>query len=288
MIYICLAGLLATAGFGLLSDSMAALGGGKPPLDAAADELVRQEMVAMGWQPPSSKSLRELSRSLHATHGVEILHVRSPFSLRLDTRTVAGSVPRASRVAAATVIVADELSLYPRSFLVDSSLRRISLCASLTENRQPIPSLPNYRNTLLLDADASPAYLRRLLHHEVFHFADVADDGEVLWDPTWEGLNRLGFEYGHGGRDVRQPTASALTEELPGFLTPYSTAALEEDKAEVFAFLMVEPTTVARRALHDPVLAAKVARIEHIARVVSPEMTDAFWARVARTRSAQH
>jgi hypothetical protein len=288
MVYICLAGLLATAGFGLLSGSMAAWGGGKPPLDAAADARVRQEMVALGWQPPPSRSLRELSESLHGSHGVEILHVRSPFSLRLDTRTVAGSVPQDSLVAAATVIVTDELSLYPRSFLENSTLRRVSLCASLTENRQPIPSMPNYRNTLLLDVDASPAYLRRLLHHEVFHFADVADDGEVLWDPTWEGLNRDGFEYGHGGRDVRHPTASALTDELPGFLTPYSTAAIEEDKAEVFAFLMVEPTTVARRQVHDPVLATKVERIKHIARVVSPEMTGTFWAWVARTRAAQH
>ncbi|MBW2529048.1 MAG: hypothetical protein JRI23_33030 [Deltaproteobacteria bacterium] len=45
--------------------------------------------------------------------------------------------------------------------------------------------------------------------------ADVADDGEVLWDPIWEGLNPPGFRYGHGGRDVRSPTASAWSTTYP-------------------------------------------------------------------------
>jgi hypothetical protein len=64
--------------------------------------------------------------------------------------------------------------------------------------------------------------------------ADLADDAEVLWDPEWDRLNPPGFEDGHGGRDLRQPSSSALSEERAGFLTRYATSALEEDQAEIF------------------------------------------------------
>lgn len=287
MIYVGTVGLLVTAGLGLLSDSLAQLDGARDRLDAAADAAARQQMVAMGWHPPASPALRELDATLQRSHGVELLHVISPFRLELDTATVTAEPAREETLASATVVVADELSLYPRSFLTRSGLRRVAFCENLRENRRVIPSLPNYRHTLLLDAGATGGYLRRLLHHEVFHFADLADDGEVLADPTWARLNPAGFEYGRGGREVRQPTASALTDRLPGFLTYYATSALEEDKAEVFAFLMARPAAVRQRRAADPVLAAKVDRLERLAGDLSPEMNRQFWARIARIRAAR-
>lgn len=287
MIYICAAALLVTAGLGVLSETFADLQKWRRPLDSAADAQARADMVAMGWHPPTSAALRSVSRALQSSHGVEILHVRSAFHVELDDRILEGNRAPDAALAAASVLVADELTLYPPSFVERSALRRVVLCAKLRENQKSIPSLPNYRNTLILDAGAAAEYLRRLLHHEVFHFTDVADDGEVLWDPIWEQLNAPGFRYGYGGRDMRHPTASALTDELPGFLTRYSTSALEEDKAEVFAFLMARPEAVAERLPHDPVLRRKVERIKTIGGAVSPEMTERFWQRVARFRAAQ-
>jgi hypothetical protein len=285
MSIVCAVALVLTTAAGVLSDTLA----GRPHAisagEAAADAQARAEMIAMGWQVPESGSLRSLGEQLRASHGVELLHVRGGFRLELESRTITGQAATEAALAAASVLVADELTLYPEGFMRASGLRRVALCSDLQENRRAIPSLPNYRNTLLLDVDGSSAFLRRLLHHEVFHFADLADDADVLSDPAWAKLNPAGFAYGHGGRDMRQPAASALTDGLPGFLTRYATSALEEDKAEVFAFLMVQPSEVARRARSDAVLAAKARRIRAIAQALDPAMDAAFWARVGRMRA---
>jgi len=286
MTVLALAALAITATGAALSQSWA-----NGPSDAeraaldAADTLVRSELVSQGWTPPASAALRELSEELRASHEVEILHASGPFRIELGAHTLQGTDAPEAPLSAATVIVADELALYPPEFVRRSMLRRVMLCSALREDAVAIPSLPNYRRTLLLDVEADPDFLRRLLHHEIFHFVDLADDGVLLWDPTWERLNRPDFDYGRGGRDMREPIASALTDEQPGFLTRYATSALEEDKAETFAFLMAQPALVAARAATDPVLAAKVARIRRIVATLDPEMNEAFWARIARHRA---
>jgi hypothetical protein len=277
--------LLTAAGAALSQASASGLSDSERAALDAADVRVRAALLAQGWLPPTSAGLRELAEELRASHEVEILHVREPFRIELGYRTLQGTDAPETPLSAATVVVADELGLYPPELVRKSMLRRVALCGTLLENGAPIPSLPNYQRTLLLDVAAEPDFLRRLLHHEVFHFVDLADDGEVLWDPAWERLNAPGFAYGRGGRDMREPGASALTDALPGFLTRYATSALEEDKAETFAFLMVQPELVATRAATDPVLAAKVQRIREIVAALEPSMNDAFWARIARHRS---
>jgi len=47
-----------------------------------------------------------------------------------------------------------------------------------------------------------------------------------------------------------------------GFISAYATSALEEDKAEVFSFLMTEPAAVADMAKRDPVLKLKVLAVQ--------------------------
>ena len=65
-----------------------------------------------------------------------------------------------------------------------------------------------------------------------------------------------------------------------GFLEPYSTSGLEEDKAEVFANMMVAPDYVKQRAASDPVIRAKVARMKELLADFCPNMNKEFWERV--------
>ena len=61
---------------------------------------------------------------------------------------------------------------------------------------------------------------------------------------------------------MRQPSAAdPLDPSLPGFVSLYATAGVEEDKAELFSFLMTEPALVDERARTDVVLAAKRAEL---------------------------
>lgn len=223
---------------------------------AEHDQRSRAELIERGMQPLETA----VARRLGAERGVELLVASSEFALPLANGVVAGSAP-GEGVTLAARIVAEELSRHPRELLMRARLSRVALCSNLSEAGAPIPSLPNLNRTLLLDVDADAAFLRRLVHHELYHFLDYAADDQVQRDPSWEKLNDRYFVYGSGGRFERDPKSS-LPAELPGFVTRYAMSALEEDKAETFAFWMVERDWLERRVKSDPVLAAKLSVLQ--------------------------
>jgi hypothetical protein len=148
---------------------------------------------------------------------------------------------------------------------------------SLHEGKLAIPSLPNYHGALVLDVDADAPFLRRLVHHEVFHFADYADDDQLSRDPAWAALNDRYFVYGSGGRFLRDPGAGCFTDKYPGFVSEYATSALEEDKAEIFAMRMVAPRELDAFASADPIVRAKSRAIEAQLQKLSPALDDSFF-----------
>ena len=288
----CLVALFITANVGMLVE-LFHKDAAAQQLDQALDQQVRREMLSLGWLPPRSPTLFARANQLRVSHGVELMHAERDFELSLDNGTLRGTPARQLELDAATVVIADELSLLPDGFLHRSALRRVLLCGNLSEARRPVPSLPNYRNTLLIDVHAPREYLRRLLHHEVFHFSDLADDGDVIRDDAWEALNAPTASYGHGGRALREPNGSLLldgsagSEQLPGFVSLYATAAVEEDKAEVFAFMLTAPDAIASMAARDPVIARKVQRMKAMVQALSEDMDDRYWLRLQRTRTHQ-
>jgi len=284
MVLICLLAVTATGVTGLFTTLLQSRLATAQQRERQLDEQVRDEMLALGWKPPASEALRQLSEGLRTSHEVEILHARNPFELGLAHGPVTGDAASEATLATTTVVLIDELALLPPGFLVRSGLRRVVLCAELHEERRPIPSLPNYRNTLILDAQGSPPFLRRLVHHEVLHFADLADDGVVLDDPEWRALNPVGFEYGSGGRAMRERSAAAFGEAPDGFVSRYATAAVEEDKAEVFAFLMTRPAGMDRLSKRDPVVAAKTRAMRKLVSGLGDHLDEAFWRSVTRAR----
>jgi hypothetical protein len=186
-------------------------------------------------------------------NGVALLEATRDFRMELPNGPVKGAAPDQKHAGAASTILRRELARYPSSFFTKVNLAAVVLASDLVENDTPIPSLPNVARLLLLDVDAAEIDLVRAVHHEIWHFADLADDGVLSPDPTWRALNPPGTFYGSGGRSIRGSWAAKPATNLPGFVSAYATAGDEEDKAETFAFV------VARRKLpDDPVVRAKV------------------------------
>jgi hypothetical protein len=260
--------LALTGGVGAVASSQP-----EPP-DPAVIAEARELVSAYAWA----------AAAVPDTHGVAVLYATTPFRVDLPNGEIIGDAPAVAAMETAAAVVAEELALLPPGFARAAGLGRVVLCGELTEARRPIPSLPNWRGTLLLDAGGSPEFLRRLLHHELWHFADLADDGDVVADGAWQALLPEGFAYAGGGRFMREPAAARPEAAPAGFVTPYATAALEEDKAETFAFMVTEPVTTRERALADPVLAAKVARIRELAATLDAGMDDRFWRQLEAWR----
>jgi hypothetical protein len=194
--------------------------------------------------------------------GVAMLDATQPFRIELGHGPVHGTPADGARLARTRAIVSRELTRYPRAFLEAARLRGVVFADDLHEGENPIPSLPNVAGLLLLDVAGSESDLVRGLHHEVFHFADLADDGSVAPDPAWEELNTPGFAYGAGGRTLRAAWAARPPEDdgfvSGGFVSSYATSGVEEDKAETFAFALARPAEVRARAARDAVVAAKL------------------------------
>lgn len=239
-------------------------------LDSAqSDELdrhVRNGLLAHGWEPTKTE----------VAPSVEALVAKRAFRLDLAHGAVTAGPPTPERLTKAERILERELGRYPAGFLRKARLRRVVFCEGLEENERPIPSLPNHASTLLVDVDAGEGFLARLVHHEVFHFIDYADDLVVVRDPAWEKLNDPSFRYEGGGRALRDPATSSGSGP-PGFVTRYATAALEEDKAEIFAWLMMDKPILAARCSLDPILRPKVERIHAIVTAFFPSTPYGPW-----------
>ncbi|MFO0724709.1 MAG: hypothetical protein U1E65_13085 [Myxococcota bacterium] len=185
-------------------------------------------------------------------------------------------------------ILEAELGRYPRKLWGRAHLRRIVLCRDLAvrfdkpversvnnisdvREEQPVTAFASARDgSIYVDVARilrSADFAQRLVHHEVFHFLDRAAGGRH--DAAWiqDG------HYGSGGINMQDEGGlGTLREGLPGFITPYAQASLEEDKAEVFCHLVTEGSGVRAMAAKDPQIAAKIGVLQRILKELDPAL----------------
>lgn len=261
--------LLITPSVGLLADELRDPHAEAEARARAADGALRADLLEHGVRPWVASAGLSL-----ALKGVEVLLPEGELRLESGAATLSAQAPEPGAAKAALAVLSRELGRYPSEFLARARLKRLLLCADLREGSEAIPSLPNYHGTLIVDVNADAPFLRRLLHHEVFHFADYADDDQLSHDPAWLALNDRYFVYGSGGRFSREPGAGRFTAELPGFVSRYAMSALEEDKAETFALRMSDSALFEKLAASDPVLRAKATAIDAQLRKLSASFAD--------------
>jgi hypothetical protein len=219
------------------------------------------------------------------TYKIEIVTAEPQFPVRCTYGTIDGKHADRKSLETYVGLFASEFALHPPTLVRRSQLKRVVLCEKLSFAGQRRNAIPDFENdTLYLDVRRgaySKSYLRKVIHHEFFHIIDYRDDGSVYKDERWRVLNPTTFQYSDGGRNAQTlQTTSVLTDEFPGFLSHYSTTGVEEDKAEVFANLIVDPAYVEDRAKKDRVLEAKVTRMRDLMASFCPDVNDAFWEKV--------
>lgn len=258
------AALAMTAGV-----AIASRGSPKPEVDPSL--RAQAELAAVGLEPAHEGELAAACEAMQRETDVVPLLARGEFTLTLANGPLEGSPLSTERARTALAVVRHELDRYSPARLRAAGLRRIVLASDLRESGKLISSLPNVAGSLLLDGSVPDAFLARLVHHELFHFFDFADEARHRENGAWTDENGL-FCYGEGGRSVRHARASELSDEMPGFLTRYAMSAVEEDKAEVFSLLMTRPDAVRGRAASDVVVRAKVRRLAEKLTRVAPEL----------------
>jgi hypothetical protein len=209
----------------------------------------------------------------------------APFDVHLWSGHICGSPPNSERAAYFLALLVREYSIYPSEFFPATGLEQIVLCTGLTFESQRRGAIPDFdHNVLYFDVDEGSYdqfYQRRGLHHELYHVVDLIDDGQLYKDETWRKLNPESFRYGNGGAELQNDSSSGnLQHRESGFLTSYSMSGVEEEKAELFSFLILVPKFVGKRAASDRVLANKVARMKSLLVEFCPQLNESFWQKV--------
>lgn len=240
---------------------------------------------ARGAEPPAFPELEKTA----TTYKIEIVATDPQFPVKCSYGTIDGKAADRKAVEAYAALLVPEFALYPPEVIKRSKLKRVVLCTDLTFADQRRNAIPDFEHdTLYLDVArgaTNKPYMRKVIHHEFYHVIDLRDDGHLYKDERWAGLNPADFKYGTGGKNAQDMSnTSVLTDKYPGFLNHYSTTGVEEDKAEVFANLIVDAACVAERAKKDRVLTAKVERMKELMTKFCPDVREAFWEKAAKLK----
>ena len=238
-----------------------------------------------------SDTARQALERIEESYRVEIIAEAPQFPVETIWGPIDGTKAASHSLETYIPLFSEEFTLYPPALIKRAILERIVLCEELSFAGQVRAAIPDYVNdTLYLDvrdAGENPSYFRKAIHHEFFHLMDFRDDGDVYADSKWSDLNRPEFSYGAGGVSAQDtPETSWPTDKYPGFLNHYSTTGVEEDKAELFAYLMVESEYVKLRTTDDAVLRAKVDRMRRLLFSFCPHVDQEFWETVEKKERA--
>jgi Putative zinc-binding metallo-peptidase len=258
-----------------------ALGCSSKPADSSADRTNPEVQSNPGSGTPDS--LLPLAKS----HAIKIVTANPVFPVKSLGGEIDGKQADAQTIDRFARIFATEFGLYPPELTKRAKLKRVVIASELKFSGQLRTAIPDWANdTLYLDAARgadNKNYVRKVIHHEFFHIIDFRDDGLVFKDERWANLNPKDFKYGSGGKNAQDiATTSVLTDKYPGFLNHYSTTGVEEDKAEIFANLLVDGHYVDERTNKDPVLKAKTERMRELLKSFCLEANDEFWDKSRR------
>ncbi len=234
--------------------------------------------LSIGQSRDSAVILTDIER----TYQIKIETRGVPFPIKCSYGDIGGKDADRGDLDEYIGVFVKEFSLYPPALVERTKLTTIVLCRDLSFAGQLRSAIPDFEHdTLYLDvsrAKDNKLYQRKVLHHEFFHLIDYRDDGQVYEDKDWNALNPDGFKYGSGGKNAQDNReTSVLTDKYPGFLNHYSTTGVEEDKAEIFTYLFIDPKYLERRSMQDQVLAEKIKAMKQLLARFCPEMTEKFW-----------
>lgn len=237
---------------------------------------------------PSNPLITQL-KEIEKKYGIEVkigpFKTSDFFKRKLGAKWNSTTAADKKRIMAFVAVFIREWNKYPVDFIGRSGLKSVALAKGLNYAGFTVGGLADLLGTTLVmnidyaDDDETEAYL---LHHELFHYIDVARMGlDFSKDPEWKKLNPAKFSYlGSGVAMLRKTADLQALHPREGFITLYSTSAVEEDKAEVFAYIF-SPSR-AREAekfcKEDALLRKKFDYMKNVyLRGLSAEFTDEFF-----------
>ena len=182
----------------------------------------------------------------------------------------------------------EELDMYPDAivsrlgfgniYILDEFTYRDVKLAGQSFSWIPKPAVAYGLNSFKPEDAASRAFFSRTTHHEVFHAMErqFTTAGGPLFGATWDALNEPGFKYRIGPNSVSaegQPTHTKDNKGRKGFAEPYGMNIATDDRATLYARMMVADQVFYGRLPTDPILLAKTKRLQEFFRNIRQELS---------------
>ncbi len=221
-------------------------------------------------QVASLSELQQRATAALSQRGLRVLwQLQSPHAQAAAFTEEFSDRQRLSRLLAA---ILPALARYPQVFFQHMQVRDVVIVKDLNVDGQFRLAMPAPETDSLVYADNGHpqlclAGMEMRTHHEFYHVIEHRLFKDFYFrDPAWLALNPPGTEYGQGGATAYGKQFENLGHPAAGLVSRYAGYGPEEDKAEVFGWMMT-PGYAARLdgwAKQDSALAAKLAWMQQL------------------------
>jgi hypothetical protein len=177
----------------------------------------------------------------------------------------------------------DEWAKYPTDWVKSTRVKSIAIVKRLSVIGQTrAANWDPAGQAMYYDVGYLGDYAREVVHHEYNHLFTYNFYGSATPnDAAWSKLNSPGFSYGLGGAFCYVPGNSCLTGDhpVPGFVSGYSTSGMEEDRAEVYAYMFTTSYYKKMKSwmASDTILVNKFNHMQQFINKRSPVVTQSFF-----------
>jgi hypothetical protein len=236
---------------------------------------------------PSLSALEVIPTEFHKFASINVeLKIHTETFLRDKTfPDLTATTPTGHDIWFYTKYILHEFYIYPASLFKRIGLKKIVLVANLRylSNNAKMGGTMNATDGILyLDCKMnSVSHQSHTVHHELFHMMDSAMLPDMRNDKAWESFSN-GIQYGSGGiNNLESASHMHSSVDIPGFLNLYSLTAVEEDKAEIYASLIMHTRGMLEH--RDEIIRAKSREIIKRVNELCLDLDDKFWE-VQKTR----
>lgn len=236
----------------------------------------------------TSQDYQKQISEIEHKYNVDIEYENPPHSSYPGSNFTVLSIEDEEGLAEYVLIFYDEFNRYPQDFIKNVDLRKVAFVKNLSIDGQYLAAEPDSDQEILFYdiylGNDYEGYQQEVIHHEFYHMIEEEINGDAYYkDPIWASFNDPDFKYGSGGAlAYDDPEYTDAIPESGGFISGYSTYGLEEDKAEIFANLMIPELSVKLYSLaeNDDVLNKKITYMKDFLSKHSEYMGEDFWQNI--------
>lgn len=191
----------------------------------------------------SDSALDNIIEKVKADYGISLHYAEGPSAESIGFDYCLADAKDDQILKNAIFLFVQEISLYSKDFFRNAHFQDIYFVHKLFYNKKPVDGLfsqsTNYIFYDYFRGNSNTQKVRHNIHHEIYHMIGSKHPFWKEHDAAWKALNHAGFSYNEKYSPHEPNPINFYAPPEPGFITDYAMSSPEEDRAEVFACMMV-------------------------------------------------